>query len=377
MPFGYLFSTAVAAVAPMLALWPRPSRGPRATPAFVVESIANELPFPVVYWLAATTLLAVAQGDIGTPVGWFGLAIAAGAVVAEAAVVRRALAARPALDAALTSGLGLGVPRPAAARVRRAAEVLIAPLRITPRAVQRNRDISYGPEGRFNLLDIYRNRSHSGASPVFLYFHPGGFFSGRKSREARPLIDRLVAGGWICVSANYRLSRAGKYPDPLVDAKRAIAWIRGHADELGVDRHMVFVAGGSAGAHLAAMCALTPNDARFQPGFESADTSVAAAITLYGYYGPAPAAAETPSSPCDFVHTGAPSFLVVHGTHDAMTHVNGAREFVAALRTHTRAPVVYAELPGAQHNFDRFPSIRFAAVVDAIVVFTSWVRSTS
>ncbi|HEY1738722.1 MAG TPA: alpha/beta hydrolase, partial [Acidimicrobiia bacterium] len=337
MPFGYLVSTVIAAIAPALALWPRATRGPRASPAFVVESVANELPLPILYWLVATTLLAVAQGNIDTPVGWLGLAIAIAAAVAVGAVVQRARAARPALDAAFAAALGrdwlggLAPTRPE--RTRRTVQILIAPLRITPRTVRRARNVSYGPAGRANLLDLYRDRAPTGPSPVLIYFHPGGFFSGRKSREARPLIDRLVADGWLCISANYRLRRDGQFPDPLVDAKRVIAWVRSHADEIGADRDTVFVAGGSAGAHLAAMCALTPNDATLQPGFESADTSVAAAITLYGFYGSASNAAGTQSSPRDVVHAGAPPFLVIHGDRDPMTHVDGAREFVAALRT--------------------------------------------
>src|SRR5512132_1124144 len=38
-------------------------------------------------------------------------------------------------------------------------------------------------------------------------------------------------------------------------------------------------------AHLASLAALTPNDPILQPGFEDADTTVDAAICLYGYYG--------------------------------------------------------------------------------------------
>jgi hypothetical protein len=38
-------------------------------------------------------------------------------------------------------------------------------------------------------------------------------------------------------------------------------------------------------------------------------------------------------------------------------------------------PVVYAELPGAQHGFDRFDSIRFERVIDAVEDFAAWVRS--
>jgi hypothetical protein len=40
-------------------------------------------------------------------------------------------------------------------------------------------------------------------------------------------------------------------------------------------------------------------------------------------------------------------------------------------------PVVYAELPGAQHAFDLFGALRFELVVDAIQAFTAWVRSSA
>ena len=45
------------------------------------------------------------------------------------------------------------------------------------------------------------------------------------------------------------------------------------------------MAGSSAGAHLAAMAALTINDPNYQPGFEHDDTTVTGAVCLYGYYG--------------------------------------------------------------------------------------------
>jgi hypothetical protein len=37
--------------------------------------------------------------------------------------------------------------------------------------------------------------------------------------------------------------------------------------------------------------------------------------------------------------------------------------------------VVYAKLPGAQHSFDLFHSLRFEAIVDAIEAFAACVRS--
>jgi len=42
--------------------------------------------------------------------------------------------------------------------------------------------------------------------------------------------------------------------------------------------------GGSAGAHLAALLALTANNPAFQPGFETVDTSVLACVSMYGAY---------------------------------------------------------------------------------------------
>ena len=54
-----------------------------------------------------------------------------------------------------------------------------------------------------------------------------------------------------------------------------------------------------------------------------------------------------------------------------------AKEFAEQLRATSTSPVLYAELPGGQHNFDRFPSIRFFAVVDAVETFANWVRSRS
>jgi dipeptidyl aminopeptidase/acylaminoacyl peptidase len=83
-----------------------------------------------------------------------------------------------------------------------------------------------------------------------------------------------------------------------------------------------------------------------------------------------------PSAPADYARPGAPPVLVIHGSRDPMVPPGNAREFVGRLRRVSRSPVVYAELPGAQHNFDRFPSIRFAAVIDAVEAFTAWVRST-
>jgi acetyl esterase/lipase len=78
---------------------------------------------------------------------------------------------------------------------------------------------------------------------VLIHLHGGGFGSGRKNREARPLIYRLASQGWVCVSANYRLRPAARFPDQLIDVKKVIAWVREHGAEYGADPARVFVAG--------------------------------------------------------------------------------------------------------------------------------------
>ena len=85
----------------------------------------------------------------------------------------------------------------------------------------------------------------------------------------------LAERGWVCVTANYRLSPRATWPDQIVDVKRALAWTKANIANHGGDPGFVVITGGSAGGHLCALAALTVNVSEFQPGFEGADTSVA------------------------------------------------------------------------------------------------------
>ncbi|MFI2432917.1 alpha/beta hydrolase [Streptomyces sp. NPDC018693] len=383
MPIGYLVAMALvtwctffAAVAPR-----RP--GLPATLSFRFGLAASELPFLGMYWIAASTSLALAQGDLASPGGLAGLAMAAASLAGLVVVTQRGARARRVLAEALHDGLGADWrsaldPATAAGLRRRPplARILLRPFLVRRRDVERIPDIPYGDAGRYHLLDVYRHRSHPEGAPVLIHFHGGGYRSGRKDREARPLLYRLAGQGWTCVSANYRLKPDGRFPDPLVDAKRVIAWVREQGLAHGADPSVLFLAGCSAGGHLACTAALTANDPAFQPGFEQADTSVTAVISLSGYYGSAVAEEPPPSTPAAYLRPDTPPVLLVHGDKDALVPVENARAFATALRDTSTAPVVYAELPGAQHSFDLFHSLRFEAVVDAAESFAAWVRAT-
>ena len=199
----------------------------------------------------------------------------------------------------------------------------------------------------------------------------------------------MAARDWICFSIEYRLSPRATFPDHVIDVKRAVAWVRENAAEWGVDPSFIVIAGGSAGAHLASLAALRPNHAAWQPGFEEADTTRAGLHFLhYGVYdftnrfGHWPARGLrmllerwvlkarldearprfADASPLEHVGPGAPPFLVAHGSRDSIVPVDEARQFVAVLRERGKQPCVYLEVPGAQHAFEVFPSLRTVAL---------------
>jgi acetyl esterase/lipase len=274
------------------------------------------------------------------------------------------------------------------------------PFPIRDREVEKIPNLLYRRVAGVNLrLDLYRHRERPSGCPLLLQIHGGGWVIGSKNEQGLPLMYHMARRGWICASVDYRLSPHATFPDHLVDVKAALVWLRERAGDYGIDPNFVVVTGGSAGGHLAALMALTANDPEYQPGFENADTSVQGAVLMYGVYDlvdryrtfrspdihrllenkvmkasleEAPELYER-ASPIARVHPDAPPMFVLHGTHDSLVPVEQARHFVAALRGVSRQPVVFAELPGAQHAFDLFPSLRCEHTVAAIERFLSYV----
>jgi len=266
--------------------------------------------------------------------------------------------------------------------------------------VERIANIAYGDAGKRNLLDLYRGSSPGQSRPVLLQVHGGGWTIGNKDHQGLPLMYHMAKQGWVCVAPNYRLSPRATFPDHIIDLKRALAWIRRHGLEYGADPNFVIVTGGSAGGHLAALLALTPNDPSLQPGFEEVDTSVTACVPFYGVYDLfdrngfwgnqslvgfmervvmkcSPMEQRRlweRASPIDCIHPGAPPFFVIHGTHDTLVPVEEARYFVQQLRAVSGNPVVYAEIPGAQHAFEIFHSLRCGHAVLAVARFCEYVH---
>jgi acetyl esterase/lipase len=299
--------------------------------ARVPALVANELPFLGGYLLIASTVLALVQGDLdslgGVIVGAAALVVLAGLVV----IIRRALRA----DAALRN------PPPAHRPWRR---ILMAPLPAFRRDVVRLGNLSYG-EGPRRNLDVYHRRDRPTGVPVVLHLHGGGFYSGSKRREARPLIGHLASQGLVCASAGYRLRPQVGYDDQLADVMAAIKWVRLHARDYGGDPDRIFLVGSSAGAYLSV------------DAVNAGANGIVAIVGRYGYYGDL-----IPERP-------QPPILVIHGENDLYVSPTHAREFAERMRVGSSHPVEYIELPGGHHDFDLYESIRSNAVSIAVERF--------
>ena len=252
----------------------------------------------------------------------------------------------------------------------------------TRRRYRAERNLPYGELGARNSLDVWHRADlpPDGRAPVLFQVHGGAWVTGSKEGQAEPLMGHLAERGWVCVAPNYRLSPRSSWPDHIVDVKRALAWTKANIAGHGGDPEFVVATGGSAGGHLSSLAALTPGLAEWQPGFEDADTSVVAAVPLYGVYDftnrhgtsrddmtpfletrvfKSTVAEDRTrweqASPLSHVGPDAPPFFVLHGTNDTLVPVEQARTFSDELRKSSNNPVVYAELPEPSTRSTVFP----------------------
>jgi acetyl esterase/lipase len=367
----------------------------RNVPLFAWSFGASWLTIELVWHHVAVGLLisaaCIAGGALHTVPGVIGLGLM---VVAEALLVGIGIVTRRTVVIVRDALVDLE-PGPDAPRFPR-THVVFPFLMGHRRGVSRVRDVKFHRAGGKQLrLDVTVPTAPVPGGgprrPALLQIHGGGWVIGDKREQGLPLLGHMAAQGWVGFNANYRLSPWATFPEHLDDVTVALAWIREHADDYGIDPDFVCVTGGSAGGHLCALLALT------------ADPPVAAAVPFYGIYDLMPAGAfgqdrrvydmflqswvmkafvdEEPekyeaASPIHLVHPDAPPFLVVHGDRDTLAPVQDARAFVARLREVSGQPVAYAEMQGAQHAFEIFPSARSARVIEGVERFLStlWER---
>ena len=318
--------------------------------------IVGEAPW---LYLAIRTLIAgllVAAGGLDLPMGRVGLVLVVAAQIMQLESARRAYAGARQMG-----------HRPVDVAWHQRISSL--PFRV-PDAIERIDGLEYAPGLG---LDLYRARGVNGPSPTLIYVHGGSWGGGDPRRQFRTITHHLAANGWVVLNIRYPFSPGATFPEHLLAVEQAIRWARSTGSDHGVDPMQVAIAGGSSGAHLAALAALGKSE-----------TSVSAAVVLYGIYDffnrnktrvdwpliPRNVMKSTPdrapelyraASPIDQVHADAPPFLVVHGTHDSLVPIGESRYFAAALRE-AGAQVEMIEVAGAQHAFDALGGVRTRAL---------------
>jgi acetyl esterase/lipase len=219
-------------------------------------------------------------------------------------------------------------------------------------------------------LDVLRPDTTAGPAPLVLYVHGGGWHEGDRGAGMHPWLNPfLVANGFVTASLTYRLSGEAHWPVPLGDVRAALRWLRRHAGEHGADPERIGVWGHSAGAHLAALSALTIGEAdrvravalsacpadlrgeRLDSGNEVA--------RLVGPDATVDTLAD--ASPVCRVRRGAPPFLIAHGTRDQVVSFEqgvALRDALVAAGVEVRwapiadAPHEWADRPGRSSEVD-------------------------
>ncbi|WP_350348304.1 alpha/beta hydrolase fold domain-containing protein [Agromyces sp. G08B096] len=238
------------------------------------------------------------------------------------------------------------------------------------------RDLVYAERPGFRplALDLHLPADPAGGDrlPLVVYAHGGGWQSGSR-REFGPDIDdgfaRIAAAGFAVASVDYRLSGEATFPAQVDDIVAALAWLRDHAVELGIDPGRVVLWGESAGATLAALAGLRdgaatagvvswygPTDfiehARLLGRTDDPDCSEARWFGATVGERPDLAEAASPARQARRRSGDAPPpFFIVNGTADHTVPPSQARALADALQS-VGGDVELVLVEGAGHRFE-------------------------
>ena len=118
-----------------------------------------------------------------------------------------------------------------------------------PAGVTEYRNLSYGPHGKWNRLDVYYPEGAKESLPTIVSIHGGGYVYGTKEIYRRYGMD-MARRGFAFVNFNYRLAPERKFPAPLEDTNAVMQWIIANAEQYHLDPERIILLGDSAGAQL-------------------------------------------------------------------------------------------------------------------------------
>jgi acetyl esterase/lipase len=143
--------------------------------------------------------------------------------------------------------------------------------------------VEYSNVGGRMQMDVARPLQGDGPFPAVVCIHGGGFRAGTRESYRR-VAYYLAQHGYVAATVSYRLSPMAQFPAPVEDVKAAVRFLRGNAARFHIDPERIGTVGGSAGAHLALMLALTGGVEDFEGSGPNLDESsrVQAAVSFYG-----------------------------------------------------------------------------------------------
>jgi acetyl esterase/lipase len=234
-------------------------------------------------------------------------------------------------------------------------------------------NITYGTQNNYETkLDVYRRRDASTPQPTLIFIHGGGWVGGSKDNSMFSFLPFLEMG-WNVVNVEYRLGRVSLAPAAVEDCLCALRWVAQHAREHNIDLNRLVVTGESAGGHLSLTTGMIPQSAgldRQCPGPEL--PKVAAIINWYGITdvndlldGPNQKTYTVAKrvSPLQYVRSGQPPVLTIHGDADPTVPYSHATRLKDAL---TKAGVpnkLYTVAGGGHGNFKADERVKIYATI--------------
>jgi len=148
-------------------------------------------------------------------------------------------------------------------------------------------ELVYNPTPQQDLSLTWFTRKNTDASrPAMVFIHGGGWKHGDRWQFYRQGLYLAQKHNIFSVCIEYRLSKVATFPAALQDCKCAVRWVRSVAEKYQVDSQRIGVCGGSAGAHLASLVALTGNVEKYEGEgpYQDFDSDVHLAVLFNGHF---------------------------------------------------------------------------------------------
>lgn len=323
------------------------------------------------YWIAILALLPLIPSPGGSRIGKLGALLSAGAIVLFVMPVVKARELNRELPPLFQARFGeeRRVRTHAAEDPR--AEPMILPELLHGRSllpVRYEERVFATRDGQALTLDIYRPAYVHGPLPGVVVVHGGNWQDG-DNREFLSLNSYLASHDFVVAAINYRLAPRWRFPAARDDVFAAMAHLKVHGKEFGLDPARLAILGRGAGGQLALLAAYTagdpairgaislygPTDLQFGYEHPSPQRIVDSRSLLETYLGGPPSKAGeayAAASPINFVTAATPPTLLIHGMRDGVV----SPEESARLENRLQAAGVkhlFVRLPWATHGCDR------------------------